>query len=60
MVSAAISFMRTLVFEVAMVLYLPALLGLDGVWLALVAAEILALAVTGAFLLWGRGRYGYM
>ena len=59
-VSAAISFMRTLVFEVAMVLYLPALLGLDGVWLALVAAEILALAVTGAFLLWGRGRYGYM
>ncbi len=43
-----------------MVLYLPALLGLDGVWLALVAAEILALAVTGAFLLWGRGRYGYM
>lgn len=59
-VSAAISFMRTLVFEVAMVLYLPALLGLDGVWLALVAAEILALAVTGACLLWGRGRYGYM
>ena len=59
-VSAAISFMRTLVFEVAMVFYLPVLLGLDGVWLALVAAEILALAVTGAFLLWGRGRYGYM
>lgn len=59
-VSAAISFMRTLVFEVAMVLYLPVLLGLDGVWLALVAAELLALAVTGTFLLWGRRRYGYM
>ena len=59
-VSAAISFMRTLVFEVAMVLYLPVLLGLDGVWLALAAAELLALAVTAAFLLGGRKRYGYM
>ncbi|MDE7028779.1 MAG: polysaccharide biosynthesis C-terminal domain-containing protein, partial [Lachnospiraceae bacterium] len=48
-VSAAVSFLRTLVFQVAAVLLLPLLLGLDGIWLAIVAAELLALAVTVFF-----------
>ena len=44
--SALISFLRTLVFQLAAVLILPELLGIDGVWLAVTAAELAALAVT--------------
>lgn len=58
-VSAAISFLRTLVFQVAVILVLPALLGLDGVWLAIGVAEILALGVTIAFFVTKRKKYGY-
>lgn len=57
--SALISFLRTLVFQVAAILILPRLLGLDGVWLALTAAELAAAAVS-VFLLWkNRRRYRY-
>lgn len=48
-VSAAISFLRTLVFQVAAVMALPVWIGLDGIWLAVVAAEVPALAVTVFF-----------
>ncbi len=58
-VSACISFLRTLVFQVAAVLILPALWGIDGVWLAISVAELAALAVTVAFLVAKRHRYGY-
>ena len=47
-VSAAISFLRTLVFQIAAVLILPAILGIDGIWLAVTAAELAALAVSAA------------
>ena len=40
-VSAAISFLRTLVFQIAAVLILPLILGLDGIWLSIAAAESL-------------------
>lgn len=58
-VSAAISFLRTLVFQVAAVLILPIVLEVDGIWLAIVAAELMALAVTGFFLVKMRKRYRY-
>ncbi len=58
-VSAAISFLRTLVFQVASVLILPVYLGVDGIWLAIVAAEELALMVTAGLLARNRKRYGY-
>ena len=54
-VSAAISFARTLLFQVAAVLLLPLVWQLDGVWAATVAAELLAAAVAGAFLCACRG-----
>ena len=57
--SAAISFLRTLVFQIAAILLLPALLGLDGVWLAIVVAELLSLGVTTLFFLSYRRRYQY-
>ena len=46
--SALISFLRTLLFQVAAVLVLPELLGIDGVWLAVTAAELASLAVSFA------------
>ena len=58
-VSAVISFLRTLLFQVAAVLVLLLLWGLDGVWLAVVAAEGLSLCVTAAFLVGMRPRYHY-
>ena len=58
-VSAAISFLRTLLFQVAAVLVLPLFLGLDGIWLAVIAAEGMALCVTAAFLVKMRTRYHY-
>ena len=58
--SAAISFLRSLVFQVAAVLILPILLGIDGIWLAVSAAELLALLVSVAFLVGLRKKYHYM
>ena len=58
-VSAAISFMRTLVFQIGAVLVLPALAGVAGLWLATFAAEGCALAVSLIFTLVNRKKYGY-
>lgn len=58
-VSACISFLRTLVFQIIVVLTLLILLGIDGIWLSIVAAELLSLAVTVSFLLVKRKRYQY-
>lgn len=59
LVSAVISFLRTLVFQTAVVLVLPAFMGTDGIWLAIVVAELLALAVSVWFLWRKRGKYRY-
>lgn len=58
-ISALISFLRTLVFQVAAVLILPLMLGLDGIWLAIVVAEVLALFVTVGLVIGYRERYQY-
>lgn len=58
--SAAISFLRTLLFQVAAVLLLPLLLGIDGIWLAIVAAELLALIVTAFFFVRKKDDYHYL
>ena len=49
--SALISFLRTFLFQMAALLVLPALWGIDGVWLAVTAAELATLAVTVAMFL---------
>lgn len=59
LVSAAISFLRTLIFQSGSVLLLPGLIGVDGLWLATVVAEVCALVVSLIFLLANRRRYGY-
>ena len=58
-VSAAISFLRTLLFQTAAVLLLPLVWALDGIWLSITAAELLALGVSGFCLLWKRPQYHY-
>ncbi len=59
LVSATISFLRTLVFQVAMILILPLIFGLNGIWLAVVVAETLALIVSIVFLVYNRKKYKY-
>ncbi len=57
--SAIVSFSRTAVFQVACVLVLPLWLGLNGIWLSIVVAELLSVCVSIAFLIGKRRKYGY-
>lgn len=58
-ISAAISFLRTLVFQLLSVLLLPLILGLDGIWFANLVADLGALCVTVYFLVSRRKKYHY-
>ena len=58
-VSAAISFLRTLLFQVVVVLVLPIFLGIDGIWLSIVVAELLAIAISIYFFVKMKKRYNY-
>lgn len=57
--SALISFLRTLVFQCLAVIIFPVFLGLEGIWLSIVAAEVMAVMVTLLFLVGKRKRYHY-
>ncbi len=59
LVSAIISFLRTLLFQVIAVLVLPIFLKLDGIWLSIIAAEALSLMVVFTFMKNMRSKYGY-
>jgi putative MATE family efflux protein len=59
-VSALISFLRTLVFQVGAVLLLPILLnGVTGIWLSVVVAELAAAVLTAVFMMALRRKYHY-
>lgn len=59
-VSAAISFLRTLIFQIVVIMILPAVLGIDGIWLAIAAAELLALIFTIMFFAAEKNKYKYI
>jgi Na+-driven multidrug efflux pump len=59
LISALISFIRTLVCQTAAVLLLPIWLELDGIWWSIVAAELVALILTTVFLFVFRKKYHY-
>ncbi len=59
LLSAVISFLRTLVFQVAAILLLPLIWGVDGLWLSTVVAELMAAALTVIFIVAMRRRYRY-
>ena len=58
-ISAIISFMRTMCLEVICVLVLPIWLGINGIWSSIVVAEFLAASLTAYYLLTRRQKYGY-
>lgn len=59
LISALISFMRTLVFQVAAVLIFPLIWQLDGIWMSIVAADFLSIIVTIIFLKTNKKKYHY-
>lgn len=59
LISALISFLRTLVFQMAAVLIFPLIWGIDGIWISIVAAELMAAAVSILFIIGKRSKYHY-
>ena len=59
-VSALISLLRTFIFQFAAVLLLPLLIGVDGIWVSIVLAEFMSVAITLFFIMKMRGKYNYI
>ncbi len=59
LISALISFLRTLVFQTASVIILPLLFDVTGIWMSIVVAEVMAAALSSFFILLKRKKYGY-
>lgn len=58
-ISLLLSTVRTFLLPMVAVFVLPLWLEVDGVWLSIGIAEVLALFLSFAMLLWKRKRYGY-
>lgn len=58
-VSAAISFLRTLIFQSTAVIVLPMIWELDGIWLSITVAEVFALIISVTFLVAKKKKYNY-
>lgn len=59
LVSAVISFLRTMVFQIAAVLIFPVFWGVSGIWWSVVAAEVMAVAVTVLLIVTQKKKYKY-
>ena len=59
LISAIISFLRTLVLQIVMIFIMPIIFGVNGLWLAVAVSEILALSVSVFFILKNKNKYGY-
>ncbi|MBE7053979.1 MAG: MATE family efflux transporter [Ruminococcaceae bacterium] len=57
--SAIISFLRTLVFQIAAVILLPMIWQVDGIWISIVVAELMAVVVSVVFIMLKRNKYKY-
>lgn len=58
-ISAVISFLRTLVFQILAVMLLPLVFDVDGIWFSVVVAEFMAVVVTVIFMIIKRKKYNY-
>ncbi len=58
-VSAALAFSRSFVFMLITMIVLPAILGVNGIWLATPAAELMALVLSAVMFFSHRKKYGY-
>lgn len=59
-VSAVLAFSRSFVFMLITMIALPVILGVNGIWLATPAAELMALALSAFMFFRYRKKYGYM
>jgi len=59
LISAIISFLRTMVFQIAAVLILPIFFGVTGVWVSMLVADVMSTAVAMSFCFFKRKKYGY-
>ena len=59
LVSAVISFLRTLLFQASSVMLLPIFFDLDGIWFAIIVAEFCCLVLTTIFIVKNRSKYKY-
>ncbi len=59
LISATISFSRTLIFQAVFVLLFPLIWGIDGVWASIIAAEMVSLSVSALCLILKRKKYRY-
>lgn len=57
--SALISFLRTLVFQVAAIMILPVFFDIDGIWLSIIVAEFMACLLSALFIVLKRNKYKY-
>lgn len=60
LISALISFLRTVVFQIAAVMLLPLIMGLDGIWASVVVAELAAATLSAIFIYARRKKYRYL
>ena len=60
LISALISFLRTIVFQASAVMILPIFLKLNGIWLSIVVAELMSFIITFTFLIMKRKKYQYI
>lgn len=59
LISAIVSAFRTLVCQMVTVFVLPLFMGVDGIWLSILLAELLALALCVFFLIKNKEKYQY-
>lgn len=59
LISAILSFARTLIFQLASILILPRLIGVDGIWLAIIVAEALSFILTIIMFIANKKKYQY-
>ena len=57
--SALISFLRSMVLQIISVIVLPLLWGIDGIWISIIVAEFMAVAISLIFLYAKRKKYNY-
>lgn len=57
--SALISFLRSLLFQIAAVILLPMILGIDGIWFSIIVAELVAAVMTVLFIAAKKEKYHY-
>lgn len=58
-VSGSISFLRTFVFQIIMIFTLPLIFNINGIWMAVIFAEMLALCVSFMFFAKNKAKYEY-